>query len=378
MVDAYRELIRPFLFQGLKADPEWLHLRALKTLTWLTSGPTQGIRSTVRQWFAQHTHYCDPRLHQSLWGYDFANPLGLAAGFDKDGTAALAWPWLGFGLAELGTVTLHPQLGNPRPRLFRLPADQAVLNRMGFNNGGAAALATRLQGYWDQQPPAIPMGINLGKSKVTPLDQAVEDYVSSFRLLRHLGQYFVVNVSSPNTPGLRSLQSQDQLSPILAALQAENLEDKPLLVKIAPDLEWSEIAALADLAIDHGLAGIIATNTTIQRQGLATQVVSSTGQPVTAEAGGLSGAPLRQRATEVVRFLYRHCEGQLPVVGVGGIFTAADAWERITAGASLLQVYTGWVYEGPMMVHRVLKGLADRLDSHGLHSISDAVGIECD
>lgn len=381
MVDAYRDLLRPLLFQGFKADPEWLHLRALNTLAWLTPRNSQGgsgARHLIHKWLTQQTHYSDPRLHQSLWHCDFTHPLGLAAGFDKDGIAALAWPLLGFGFAELGTVTFHPQPGNPRPRLFRLPADQAVLNRMGFNNGGAAALANRLQGYWSQEPPAIPMGINLGKSKITPLDQAVEDYVSSFQLLQHWGQYFVVNVSSPNTPGLRSLQTQAQLSPILTALQTENTAGKPLLVKIAPDLEWDEIAAIADLAMEHQLAGIIATNTTVQRQGLKTQVVQRTGQPVAAEAGGLSGIPLKQRATAVVRFLYRHCQGQLPIVGVGGIFTAADAWERITAGASLLQVYTGWVYEGPMMVRRILAGLTAQLDAHGLDSIADAVGIDSD
>jgi dihydroorotate dehydrogenase len=366
----------------LKTDPEWLHLRALNALAWLTSdysqGPSAAGRHLIQTWLTRQTHYSDPRLHQSLWNCNFANPLGLAAGFDKDGIAALAWPLLGFGFAELGTVTLHPQPGNPSPRLFRLPADQAVLNRMGFNNGGAAALASRLRGYWSQESPAIPMGINLGKSKVTPLDQAVADYVSSFKLLQDLGQYFVVNVSSPNTPGLRSLQTQAQLSPILAALQAENTAGKPILVKIAPDLEWDAIAAIADLAMEHRLAGIIATNTTIERRGLKTQLVQRTGQPVTAEAGGLSGAPLKQRATAVVRFLYRHCQGQLPIVGVGGIATAADAWERITAGASLLQVYTGWVYEGPMMVRRVLTGLAKQLDAHGLDQIADAVGIESD
>ncbi len=382
MVDAYRQLLRPFLFQGLKVDPEWLHLRALGSLAWLTADTANGAYTAVRHpmqcWLTQHTHYPDRRLGQTLWHCDFANPLGLAAGFDKDGTAALAWPLLGFGFAELGTVTFHAQAGNPRPRLFRLPEDGAVLNRMGFNNGGAAALADRLQQYWRQSPPVIPMGINLGKSKITPLDQAVEDYVSSFKLLRDLGQYFVVNVSSPNTPGLRSLQTQAQLSPILAALQAENPGGKPILVKIAPDLEWDEIAAIVDLAMTHQLAGIIATNTTIQRQGLKTQTLLRTGQPVAAEAGGISGAPLRERATAVVRFIYRHSQGRLPIVGVGGIFTAEDAWERITAGASLLQVYTGWVYEGPMMVRRVLAGLAAQLEAHGLDTITDAVGIESD
>ena len=380
MPDFYSGVMRPLLFQGLKADPEWLHQRSLHVLAWLgADGPAAFPPPPpgLKPWLQRTYSYPSDRLQQTLWGQTFANPLGLAAGFDKDGVGARAWPLLGFGFAELGTVTHHPQSGNPRPRLFRLPADHAVLNRMGFNNGGAAQLAQRLAHHWPTGRSPIPLGINLGKSKVTPLEAAVGDYVASFQCLYPWGDYFVVNVSSPNTPGLRSLQARAQLAPILAALQAENPEGKPLLVKIAPDLAWEDIADLVDLAQEQGLAGIIATNTTIQRTGLTTQRLS-TGRSPSAEAGGISGAPLRQRSTAVIRFIHRHSQGQLPIIGVGGIFSAADAWEKITAGASLLQVYTGWIYEGPALVKRVLQGLEAQLDTHGLDHLGAAVGLHSD
>jgi dihydroorotate dehydrogenase len=380
MVDWYQNGVRPLLFHGVQIDPEWLHQQTLAFLRRLSSPPTDPdhlppwIDKPVQQWLRDHCQFQDPRLAQTLWGREFPNPMGLAAGFDKDGIAAQAWSLLGFGFAELGTVTCHAQPGNPKPRLFRLPRDRAAINRMGFNNQGAAPLAERLQGYWQTGFSPIPMGINLGKSKVTPLEAAVDDYVQSFQLLRDLGDYFVVNVSSPNTPGLRSLQASENLSPILAALQAENINHKPLLVKIAPDLEWTAIAEVLELAQTHRLAGIIATNTTIGREGLKTERVRQTGNRVTEEPGGLSGAPLRQRSTAVIRFLYEHSRGQLPIIGVGGIFTAADAWEKLTAGASLLQVYTGWIYGGPEMVRRVLTGLVQQLEQHQIEHISGAIG----
>jgi dihydroorotate dehydrogenase len=380
MVDWYRQGVRPLLFHGVNIDPEWLHQQTLALLKALANpadqtGPLrQLLLPPLAQWLRDRCQFSDPRLSQSLWNLTFPNPMGLAAGFDKDGIAAQAWSLMGFGYAELGTVTWHPQPGNPRPRLFRLPRDQAAINRMGFNNQGAAQLAERLQHYWQRQPSPIPIGINLGKSKITPLDHAVEDYVQSFRRLRDLGDYFVVNVSSPNTPGLRSLQASENLAPIVAALQAENRDRKPLLVKIAPDLEWEAIATVLDLAQTHGLAGIIATNTTIRREGLKTERILQTGNRVTEEAGGLSGAPLRERSTAVIRFLYQHSQGQLPIIGVGGIFTAQDAWEKLTAGATLLQVYTGWIYGGPEMVRQVLSGLVQQLEHHQLDTIAAAIG----
>lgn len=317
----------------------------------------------------------DSRLEQNLFGLKFPNPLGLAAGFDKDGVAANIWPSLGFGFAELGTVTFHPQPGNPRPRLFRLPLDKAALNRMGFNNSGAAAMAARLS-LEKQKLRLIPIGINLGKSKVTPLEAAAQDYLDSFRLLKDLGDYFVVNVSSPNTPGLRSLQDAAMLSAILELLQTENTSQKPIFVKIAPDLEWEAIADIITLAKTYQLAGIIATNTTISRDKLKTQVIEQTGKSPQSEAGGISGEPLRDRSTEVIRFIWQQTQGQIPIIGVGGIFSPDDAWEKIIAGASLIQVYTGWIYEGPLMVSRILKGLLSHLEQSGLNSISEAVGLE--
>lgn len=391
-MDLYQSLLRPILFSGLKADPEWLHRQSFRGFNWLDRPTADRWTQQLRHTLSRTCSLSDRRLQQSLWGLTFANPVGLAAGFDKDGTASGMWSVFGFGFAELGTVTFHPQPGNPQPRLFRLLADQAVLNRMGFNNQGAAVMAATLAKRWhldladfenlrDLSPPSvssIPLGINLGKSKITPLEQAAEDYVQSFRLLRGWGDYFVVNVSSPNTPGLRSLQDKAQLEPILKALQQENTERKPLLVKIAPDLEWGAIADVIALAQDCQLAGIIATNTTIRRDGLQTQILEPTGKLVTEEAGGISGAPVRSRSTEVIRFIYKETQGTLPIIGVGGIFTADHAWEKITAGASLVQTYTGWIYEGPLMLRRTLTGLLQKLDDHGLQSIQAAVGMKPD
>jgi dihydroorotate dehydrogenase len=254
-------------------------------------------------------------------------------------------------------------------------ADAAVLNRMGFNNAGAAQLQAQLQQLARRQAQRpIPIGINLGKSKITPLEAAAADYRGSFKLLQDLGDYFVVNVSSPNTPGLRSLQSIDQLEPIFTALNQENTTGKPILVKIAPDLADADIRDVVDLARRSNMAGIIATNTTIRRDGLKTQIIAKTGKPITEEAGGISGKPVRDRSTEVIRLIYRQTQGALPIVGVGGIFTAQDAWEKITAGASLVQVYTGWIYEGPGMAKRVMQGLVERLDQAGMQQITEAIG----
>jgi dihydroorotate dehydrogenase len=371
-MDLYQTLLRPFLFTGLNVDPEWLHQQTLAVLEWCDRSSDQSwLRTQLQQRYCQ----TDSRLQQTLWSLPFANPIGLAAGFDKDGAASGMWSAFGFGFAELGTVTFHAQPGNPKPRLFRLSQDRAALNRMGFNNQGAAVLASRLQGRWASGVPPL-LGINLGKSKITPLEAAAQDYVSSFRLLKELGNYFVVNVSSPNTPGLRSLQSAEQLAPILQALQQENTAQKPLLVKIAPDLTWEDIACVIELAQQYQLAGIIATNTTIRREGLKTERIRATGNAIAEEAGGISGAPVRARSTEVIRFIYKETQGQLPIIGVGGVFNGADAWEKITAGASLVQVYTGWVYEGPGMVQRILKDLIQRLEAHQFASIQDAVGIK--
>jgi dihydroorotate dehydrogenase len=372
-LDIYKSGIRPLLFNGLQVDPEQAHHQSLEFLGWLARHGDRPPLNLLRHQIQRTCCFEHPALAQTQWGIDFSNPIGIAAGFDKDGVAARVWEDFGFGFAELGTVTFHGQAGNPKPRMFRLPLDEAALNRMGFNNLGAAALAERLG---QKSNIGIPIGINLGKSKITALEDAAADYLGSFQLLKQLGDYFVINVSSPNTPGLRSLQATDQLEPILAALQQENSEGKPLFIKIAPDLEWEAIAAVIELAQAHQLSGIIATNTTIRRDHLKTQRIAATGNPVSEEAGGISGAPVRARSTEVIRFIYQHTQGALPIIGVGGIFTAEDAWEKIAAGASLIQVYTGWIYEGPGMVRRVLEGLVQKMEERGIGNIAGAIGVE--
>lgn len=366
-MDWYRAVLRPVLFRS-RLEPEFLHNRSMALLHWAE----QTQPTAVFPWLKTFT--CpDHRLAQTLWGLEFSNPIGLAAGFDKDGLAPTMWPRLGFGYAELGTVTAQPQPGNPQPRLFRLERDRAILNRMGFNNAGSAALAERLRHL--KAKPIAPIGINLGKSKITPLTAAPQDYQLSFERLRDLGDYFVVNVSSPNTPGLRELQDRDQLSQILDAIQSVNPHHKPLLVKIAPDLSTDAIAAVVQLAQDYQLAGIIATNTTIRRDGLQTQILNRTGNAITAEAGGISGAPLRARSTAVIRQIWQQTQGNLPIIGVGGIFTAMDVWEKITAGASLVQLYTSWIYQGPSLLKALNTGLIEQLDRAGLNSIQDAIGL---
>lgn len=376
MNDIYQLAIRPLLFNAVKADPEKLHSSTIRTLYWLSQICYSPSTSWVNQRLRQSFCLFDKRLEQNLFGLHFPNPVGLAAGFDKDGVAAPVWGSLGFGFAELGTVTFHPQPGNPKPRLFRLPKDNAALNRMGFNNSGAVDMAHRLTELRKNLTLPIPIGVNLGKSKITPLETAAIDYRDSFRLLKDCGDYFVVNVSSPNTPGLRALQDAAMLSSILEALSQENLiSQKPIFVKIAPDLEWEAISDIIELALNYKLAGIIATNTTIRRDNLKTQFIA-TGKSPQEEAGGISGAPVRDRSTEIIRYIYKHSQGQIPIIGVGGIFTAADAWEKITAGASLVQIYTGWIYEGPWMIRRILEGLLVLLEQQGLTSISEAIGIE--
>ena len=373
-MDIYQLAVRPLLFSAFKADPELVHKQSLALLHSIDSTPTSPLTKLAKASFQQYFCRADRQLEQSLFGLSFNNPVGLAAGFDKDGIAAGMWQYLGFGFAELGTVTYHPQPGNPQPRLFRLPQDRAALNRMGFNNLGSAAMAEALK-QRQHSDFTIPIGINLGKSKIVPLEDAATDYLGSFRRLKDLGDYFVINVSSPNTPNLRDLQAIAPLRVIFETLQQENQGQKPILVKIAPDLAWEDISAIVELSQASKLAGIIATNTTIDRSQLTTKTIATTGKKVTEEAGGISGAPVRQKSTEVIRFIHQQTGGSLPIIGVGGIFTADDAWEKITAGASLIQVYTGWTYNGPWMVDRILTGLLAKLETQGLSSISAAVGI---
>ncbi len=343
----YHRLLRPLLFQF---DAETAHRLAMLGLRVGSGSPF--LRRVLRALSGATRPWTDPcPLARTVFGVRFPNPVGLAAGFDKNGVALTAWEALGFGFVETGTLTAKAQPGNPRPRLFRRPAQSALINRLGFNNGGAEATAARFAalraaGRW----PTIPVGINLGKSKVTPLERATEDYVFSLGKLHSYGDYFVLNVSSPNTPGLRTLQGRDELNALLRAVQEKNRSlpsPKPMLVKIAPDLTESQIEEILALATGHRLAGIVATNTTVDHSSL------SAGSPP--EQGGLSGEPLRRRATEIVRFVAGRTS--LPVIAVGGVADAMTAREKFDAGAALVQLYTGFVYGGPTLVPEICREL---------------------
>jgi dihydroorotate dehydrogenase len=338
-----------------------------------------------------------PELRLDVLGLSFPNPVGLAAGMDKSALAVPAWAALGFGFSELGGVTWHPQDGNPPPRLFRVMEDRALINRMGFNNPGARAMAERLAawkraGRW----PRHPVGINLGKSKITPLQNAAEDYANSLSVLWPYGDFFVVNVSSPNTPNLRQLQERAALDEILVALQEVNAvasqacqaqiggetfqhptslsrpSGKSILVKVSPDLSLTALDEILELVEPRRIAGIVATNTTTTRPPTKDPEVQS----IYAQPGGLSGRPLRERSTEMIRHVYIQTRGCLPIIGVGGVFNPQDAWEKITAGASLVQTYTGLIYEGPGIAKEIVSGLRERLARSGLKEISQAVGSE--
>lgn len=339
----YKLLLRPFFFL-FKA--ETAHHVALWLLRLIMKIP--GKRWAFRKLYVADS----PSLTRNVFGLSFPNPVGLAAGFDKDAKYTDELECLGFGFIEIGTVTPRPQEGNPQPRLFRLPEDQALINRMGFNNDGVAAIQQRLM----HRKGKIIVGGNIGKNKLTPNENALQDYLACFDALAGVVDYFVVNVSSPNTPGLRELQEKEPLTRLLEALQAHNagLEaPKPLLLKIAPDLTDSQLDEIIAIAMETRLSGIVATNTTISREGLHTD--ASTIEAI--GAGGLSGAPLRNRSTEIVRYIAEQTNGQLPIIAVGGIFSAADAREKLDAGASLVQVYTGFIYEGMGICKTICKGL---------------------
>jgi dihydroorotate dehydrogenase len=351
-VTAYRHLFDRVL---TRADPELVHGLAFRAIR--TAQPvTRLVGGRVSRMGAGRT--------RRVMGLDFPGVLGLAAGFDKNAVGIDALANMGFAFVEVGTVTGEPQPGNPRPRLARLPADGAIVNRMGFNNDGAEAVARRLAERRVDRTgrPGVPLGINIGKTKVVPEDEAIGDYEKSTTLLAPYADYLVVNVSSPNTPGLRDLQAVSRLEPLLRAVRrrADDVSDGhvPLLVKIAPDLGDDDVLAVADLAVDLGLDGIVATNTTISRDSLA----SSDDQVEAAGGGGLSGPPLRRRATEVVRLLRDRVGPDLTLIGVGGITTPDDALERLEAGADLLQAYTGFVYEGPWWPARMNARLSTRLE----------------
>ena len=365
----YRNFVRPVLFTQ---DSERIHNFTLKALG-------RASRNAVLCKVASKC-YGAPELPIDLFGLRFPNPVGLAAGMDKQAAAVPIWSAMGFGFCELGGVTWHSQPGNPAPRMFRAVDDEALINRMGFNNGGAEALAVRLAewrrlGRW----PNHPVGINLGKSKITPLEKAAEDYANSFRTLRDLADFFVVNVSSPNTPNLRQLQDKSALDEIFAALQESQISNlksqintsRPILVKVAPDLSFAALDEILELVGPRKIAGLVASNTTIARPTASNSHL----RQIYSETGGLSGRPLRQRSTEVIRHLFRQTKGTVPVIGVGGIFDADDAWQKILAGASLVQIYTGLVYEGPAIARQIVRGLQTRMQRDGFHSLQQAVGM---
>jgi dihydroorotate dehydrogenase len=349
-----------------RMDPERAHHFALNNLTRVSKSPI-GL-SLLR---AMYGIYLSPELQVNLCGLSFSHPIGLSAGLDKNGTAPAAFAAMGFGFVEVGTITPKPQPGNVRPRLFRLPEDYALINRMGFNNVGCEAMALSLR----DTKLSVPLFINIGKNKDTPNELAYEDYVASLRMLYHSGDAFVVNVSSPNTPGLRNLQQSDEMKQLLLETLKAREECnfhysgqplKPIFVKISPDLTDEQLSDTIRAIQDTGVDGIVATNTTLSRDGLK--------HPSQQESGGLSGKPLRQRSTQIIRDVYTHTKGQVPIIGSGGIFTPEDAYEKIRAGASLVQIYTSLIYEGPGIVAKLAEGLSTRLRSDGFGSIRDAVG----
>ncbi|TDC21326.1 quinone-dependent dihydroorotate dehydrogenase [Streptomyces sp. 8K308] len=350
-----------------RLDPERAHGLAFALIRLAARVP--GLRTAVRAVYAP----AYPSLRVRALGREMPGPFGLAAGFDKNAVGVDGLAMLGFDHVEIGTVTGRPQPGNPPRRLFRLPADRALVNRMGFNNEGSAAVAARLAGRGRRARPVL--GVNIGKTKAVPESEAVADYVTSTERLARHADYLVVNVSSPNTPGLRDLQATERLRPLLTAVREaadRAVQDRrvPLLVKIAPDLADEDVDAVADLALDLGLDGIIATNTTIARDGLATPAA----EVAALGAGGLSGAPLKERSLAVLRRLHRRVGGRVTLIGVGGIETAEDAWERVLAGATLVQGYTGFIYAGPGWARAIHRGLARRLSASPYPTLADAVG----
>jgi len=339
------QLIKPLLFQF---DPEKVHYFVTRNLKRFNRFPG-GTAFSRMLWDLE-----DTRLEKEVFGLKFNNPVGLAAGFDKNAEMIYEMGNLGFGFVEVGTVTPLPQPGNLKPRMFRLPPDKALINRMGFNNQGVDVAAERIAAYRrdaKKSQKGLIIGGNIGKNKVTPNEEAVNDYIKCFDRLFDVVDYFVVNVSSPNTPGLRALQEKEPLMHILNTLQQRNSKNgisRPILLKIAPDLTNEQLDDIVDIVKETKIAGIIATNTTIVREGLKSEKLSG-------ETGGLSGKPLTERSTEVIRYLSKKSSGAFPIIGVGGIHSPEDAMEKLKAGASLIQLYTGFIYEGPGLIKRINK-----------------------
>ena len=359
----YKNFLRPLLFLQ---DAEEAHERTLALLARFSF-----LETILERFFSVE----DSRLRVSIGSLTFPNPVGLAAGFDKNGKAIETWPGLGFGFVEIGAITAQPQPGNPKPRLFRLPKDQALINRLGFNNDGAEAICARLKTLRENgRRPKIPLGINIGRTKVVATKEAAVDYLFTFEKLFPYGDYFTLNVSSPNTPELRDLQQKEHLVKLLETIQGRNRElarqtdsqPKPIFIKIDPDMDLSQVDEIIAVAQARKVAGIVATNASaFLRENLTARVD---------EPGGLSGKPLRSKATAFIRHIYRATRGSLPIIGSGGIFTAEDAYEKIKAGATAVQIYTGFVYEGPGAVKRINQGLLKLMRREGVKSLSEVMG----
>jgi dihydroorotate dehydrogenase len=347
----WKKIVRPIAFS---LDAERAHEIGVKAL-----------RSGLAAPFYCSNHFGFDEIER--FGLRFANPIGVAAGFDKNGVVVNQLASLGFGFVEVGTVTLRPQTGNPKPRIFRLPDDNALINRLGFNNDGAKVIASRLS----KLRRRCIVGVNIGKNKDVPNQDAVANYLACFEIVHRVADYVAINISSPNTPNLRDLQRTESLDELLRTIQNRNRAlsvRKPLLVKIAPDLADAEIESVIDVCLSHEVNGVIATNTTILRDGVTTGGVEKLGD------GGLSGKPLTKRSNEVISAIYRYSKGKLPIIGVGGIFTAADAFAKVAAGASLVQAYTGFVYGGPTFAREINRGLAEILKQRGFKNLDEAVG----
>ncbi|MBX7138760.1 MAG: quinone-dependent dihydroorotate dehydrogenase [Oligoflexia bacterium] len=350
----YKNLFRPALFL---ADAESAHHRALKL-------GQAFCRGAAGRWLRAACDFSRPELEQQIFGLHFKNPVGLAAGFDKDCVAPDLFSALGFGFLEFGTVTPRGQSGNPRPRIFRLPADAALINRMGFPNQGLERLRERLKQARARHPRAV-FGVNFGKSKTTEIDHAAADYLECLEGLGGLADFFVVNVSSPNTPELRRLQEPARLRALLLSLSSKNPENRPILVKLAPDLSPLELRQALECCLQSRIAGVVATNTTLSREGLKT---------ITSEAGGLSGRPLFPKALQRVKEIAQITAGQIPIIGVGGISSGADAIEMMRAGASLVQVYTGLIYEGPFLIRKINQDIFLHMQREGLRHLAELRG----
>ena len=371
----YKNLVTPILQKDTGIDAEYLTNFSLSLLTFSSNNRNWPLISRIIKSLNQEFCVVDKRLHQKICGIDFCNPVGLAAGFDKNGNAANIWKDFGFGFAEIGTVTKFAQSGNPKPRLFRLAKEQAALNRMGFNNHGAENLVKNfLKQNVDLKKHRKNncLGINFGKSKITSLSKATEDYLTSLKLLIPYCDYAVINVSSPNTQGLRKLQDPILLKELLR--EVKNLENcPPLFVKIAPDLSYKDIEDICQLIIDENIDGIIATNTSLDRLGFEQRKIKQTGQLLSEENGGLSGKPLQRKANQIIKHIH-NIDNNINLIGVGGIDSPESAWERICSGASLVQIYTGWIYKGPQLVPNILNGIIKQINIHQLSNVKEAIG----